>query len=644
MFDAALEGLQIVLEINHLMYMCAGILMGLVVGIFPGLGGIVGLSLLLPFVYGMNDTEALAMMVGLVAVIPTSDTFTSVLMGIPGSNASQATVLDGYPLSQQGQASRALSAAFFASMFGGLLGALVLTIFLVFARGIILSFGTPELFMLSILGLSMVGVISGNNILKGLVSCGLGMLVASIGSAPATAEERMTFSSLYLFDGLPLVVVGLGIFALPEIIDLLKSNTAISGVGRLSGSWMQGIRDAIRYRWLCFRSAVVGAIIGAIPGLGGSVVDWIAYGFAMQSAKDKSQFGKGDIRGVLGPESANNAKEGGALIPTLLFGIPGSGNMAIFLGGLILIGLEPGPAMAKDDLDISYAIIWSLALANLIGAGLCLLIARPVSLITRVPYPILAPLMILVITFAAFQSTRDFGDLVALLVIGVIAYFMKKYHWSRPAFLIGFVLAEQTETYLYQALQFYEWSFLTRPGVWIIFVLIIASTFVGYRFLKTEKDKAREEALSLPVGPDLLFAGLLLVFNGIFLYQTGSLSFTAGIFPLGVTLVNVLLLTGIGVQAFRKTAVLKTQGNFAYFPAQAGDPRFRYFFGWWLGYYLLIALLGFFPATAIFVVAFLFWEARLQPRTLIGIVLGTALFLWILATFLKIEFPQSLLF
>ncbi len=644
MFNAALEGLEIVLEINHLIFMFAGILMGLVVGIFPGLGGLVGLSLLLPFVYGMNETQALAMMVGMVAVIPTSDTFTSVLMGIPGSNASQATVLDGYPLSKQGQASRALSAAFFASMFGGLLGALVLTVFLVCARGVILSFGTPELFMLSLLGLSMVGVISGNNIFKGLVSCGLGMLVASMGSAPATAEERMTFSSLYLFDGIPLVVVGLGIFALPEIIDLLKSSTTIAQASRLGGNWLQGIKDAIKYRWLCFKCAGVGAIIGAIPGLGGSVVDWIAYGFAMQSAKDKSQFGKGDIRGVLGPESANNAKEGGALIPTLLFGIPGSGNMAIFLGGLILIGLEPGPAMAKDDLDISYAIIWSLALANLIGAGLCLLISKPVSQITRVPYPILAPLMIMVITFAAFQSTRDFGDLAALLIIGLLAYFMKQYHWSRPAFLIGFVLAEQTETYLYQAIQFYEWSFLTRPGVWVIFVLILFSTIIGYRYLKREKGNARASAFELPVGPELIFGGIILLFSTIFLINSFELTFTASIFPIGVSLMNLILLAVIFYQIFKRVPVLKVSGSFDWFPASAKDPGFRYYFTWWLGYYGLILLLGFFPATALFVTAFLWREAKVRWKTLTGIVLGTAFFLWILATFLKIEFPQSLIF
>jgi TctA family transporter len=644
MFDAALEGLQIVLEINHLMYMFAGILMGLVVGIFPGLGGIVGLSLLLPFVYGMNDTEALAMMVGLVAVIPTSDTFTSVLMGIPGSNASQATVLDGYPLSQQGQAARALSASFFASMFGGLLGALILTVFLVFARGVILSFGTPELFMLSILGLSMVGVISGNNILKGLASCGLGMLVASIGSAPATAEERMTFSVLYLFDGIPLVVVGVGIFALPEIIDLLKSKTAIAKVTQLNGSWIQGIRDAIQHRWLCAKSAGIGALVGAIPGLGGSVVDWIAYGFVMQSAKDKSQFGKGDIRGLLGPEAANNAKEGGALIPTLLFGIPGSGSMAIFLGGLILVGLEPGPAMAKDDLPISYAIIWSLAIANLVGAGICLLIARPISLITQVPYPILAPLMILVITFAAYQSTRDFGDLVALLVIGLLAYVMKQYNWSRPAFLIGFVLAGQTETYLYQAIQFYEWSFLLRPGVWVILVLIVVSTVIGYRFLKKEKEKAQELEMSLPVGPDFMFVAVILLFNLGFMYASTKLTFTAQVFPLGVTLFNTLLLLAIGLRIANRALLLKASGNFSLFPTGMSDPGFRTYFLWWLGYYAAIAVTGFFPATGLFVVAFLHLEARLPTRQLVLVVVGMGAFLWILATFLKIEFPQSLIF
>ena len=229
MLEALGEALVTVLSATHLLYLVGGVFLGLAIGIFPGLGGIVGLSLLLPFLYGMDPISALAMLVGLVAVIPTSDTFTSVLMGIPGSSASQATVLDGFPLAKEGHAAQALGAAFTASLFGGLFGAVILTLFVLIARPVILAFGSAELFMLTILGLSMVGVLAGDSLSKGLAACGVGLLLGSVGGAPATGEYRMVFDIDYLTDGVPLVVVGLGIFAVPEIVDLLRQNRAIAG-------------------------------------------------------------------------------------------------------------------------------------------------------------------------------------------------------------------------------------------------------------------------------------------------------------------------------------------------------------------------------------------------------------------------------
>ena len=479
MIEALLAALATVLTGVHLLYLITGVFLGLLIGIFPGLGGIVGLSMLLPFLYGMDATSALAMLIGLVAVIPTSDTFTSVLMGIPGSSASQATVLDGFPLAKRGEAARALGAAFSASLMGGLIGALILTLFVLIARPVILAFGSAELFMLTVLGLSMVGVLAGKSMVKGISACGIGLLLGSVGGAPATGEYRMTFDIDYLTDGVPLVVVGLGIFALPEIIDLLRQNRAISQTATLGKGWMDGVRDMIRHRWLCLRCSGIGCMIGALPGLGGSVVDWISYGHAVQTTRDKSQFGKGEIRGVLAPESSNNAKEGGGLIPTLLFGIPGSGSMAVFLGGMVLIGLEPGPAMVGSELETTYTIVWSLALANVIGAGTCLLISKHVAYLTTIRYALMAPFMIMVICFAAFQATRDLGDLAALFAIGMLGVLMKRFGWPRPAFLIGFVLAGGMETYLYQAVQFDGWGFLTKPGVLIIGALIARSPSIA---------------------------------------------------------------------------------------------------------------------------------------------------------------------
>lgn len=223
-FDTLMNAFTELMQIHHMLYLFGGVMLGIIVGILPGLGGIVGFSIMLPFLYGMDTTSALAMLIGMVAVVPTSDTFTSVLMGIPGSSASQATVLDGYPLSQKGEAARALGAAFTASLIGGLLGAIILSAFIVFARELILKLGSAELFILGIFGLSMVGVLSGKSLYKGFIAAAIGLLLGSIGSAPATGEFRMTFGSFYLYDGIKLVILGLGVYAVPEIISLLIEN------------------------------------------------------------------------------------------------------------------------------------------------------------------------------------------------------------------------------------------------------------------------------------------------------------------------------------------------------------------------------------------------------------------------------------
>ena len=386
---------------QHLSYMLLGIVVGLGVGILPGLGGIAGMSLLMPFVYGMDPVSAIALLIGMVAVIPTGDTFTSVLMGIPGSSASQATVLDGYPLAKKGQAARALSAAFSASLMGGVFGAVVLTGFVLVAKPLILLFSTAELFMFAVLGLSVVGVLAGASIVRGVAACGLGIMFGAIGAAPATGESRFDLNLDYMQDGIPLALMGLGLFAIPELADLIRRQSSIASGSTLGSGWLQGVKDTFRHWFLVLRCSTLGTIIGAIPGLGGGVVDWIAYGHVVQTTKDASQFGKGDIRGVIAPESANNALQGGALMPTLLFGIPGSGSMAVFLGGMVLLGMQPGPSMVTTDLGLTYTIAWTLAIASIVGAFICFLLAAPISRLTFVPFNLIAPAMIMLICFAA---------------------------------------------------------------------------------------------------------------------------------------------------------------------------------------------------------------------------------------------------
>ena len=650
------DAFALIFQPANLGYMALGVVIGLAVGVFPGLGGIASLSMLLPFLYGMDPVAGLAMMIGLVAVIPTSDTFASVLMGIPGSSASQATVLDGFPLSKQGHAARALSAAFTSSLFGGLFGALLLTFFILIARPIVLAFGLPELLLLTILGLSMVGVLAGRSLLKGLVAAGLGMMVGAVGEAPAQGSARMDFGAWYLQDGLTLVIVGLGIFAVPEIIALLRRDSAIAEDARLGSGWMRGVKDWWINKWLSLRCAAIGVLVGVVPGLGGSVVDWISYGHTVQTTKNREKFGKGEIRGVIGPESSNNAKEGGGLVPTLLFGIPGSGSMVVFIGGLILIGYEAGPQMITNDLDITYTVVWSLALANVIGAGLCIFLSGGIARLTTIPFPLLAPFMFMMISFAAFQSKQTSWDLLALVLIGLLGIFMRRFDWSRPAFLIGFVLADQAEVYTYQATQIamtkakiggngaaLEYLF-SMTGV-ILIAVIIASVWLGAR--QSARLHVHDEPAETSGGrlAPMVFTGVVALFLAVFVWDAVQVGVLIDkVFPLavgGLTLLGALMLL-FHMSRARAGDVALHDGE------RHGDDRHleRGLWGalaWLLGLLLLTVLLGFVLALGLFFMLFLRLRAGaswLRTAALTGGGIGALL---TLAGVLNRELPGGLL-
>ena len=646
MMDTLATALSNLLTLQHMAYMLLGVSVGLVIGVIPGLGGIAGLSLLMPFLYGMDPISALAMLIGLVAVIPTSDTFSSVLMGIPGSSASQATVLDGFPMAKKGQAARALSAAFVSSLFGGIVGAVILTGFVLIARPLILMFGSAELFMLALFGLSMVAVLAGRSLPKGLAACAVGLLIGSIGGAPATGEFRMIFGTEYLYDGIPLVIIGLGLFAIPEISDLLRKNSTIAEGNALGSGWLAGIRDWWRNIFLSIRCSSLGCMIGAIPGLGGSVVDWIAYGHAVQSAKDTSQFGKGDPRGVVAPESANNAMQGGALLPTMLFGIPGSGSMAVFLGGMVLIGIEPGPSMVGPDLDITYSIIWSLALANIMGTAICMGLAQPISRLTAIPFQYLAPFMITLICFAAFQATRDLSDLVALLVIGLVGILMKRFGWPRPALLIGYVLAPQAETFFYQALQFDGWGFLIRPGVLIIGALTIISVYFGLKNRVDDTGPTGDAAVTSQDSRNIQigFAVLMMAFFGLALWDASAHSLLGAVFPLGVAVVGLVFGAILLIHLSRGHKDHPAFFDYEIVGDHVGNEGNGWFWAgpaWIAALVLGTAVFGFYIAMIGFFLAFLRLRANASwSRTLIltacaaGFILG-------LAYMLNLNFPAG---
>ncbi|MEE2687924.1 MAG: tripartite tricarboxylate transporter permease [Pseudomonadota bacterium] len=627
----------------HLFFLSLGTLLGLLVGILPGLGGIAGLSIVLPFVFGMDESHALSMMIGLLAPTVTSDTFPSVLMGIPGTAGSQATVVDGFPLAKRGEGARALGAAFSASLFGGIFGAIILTGAVFAARPIILAMGFGEQLLLIILALSMIGMLTGTSALKGLTTCAIGLLIGSIGAAPATGEFRMTFGSSYLSDGIPIVIVGLGMFALPEIVDLLRRNTSISETGTLGHGWLQGLKDAIRHKWIVIRCSAIGCIVGALPGLGGSVVDWIAYGHVIQTTKDRAKFGSGDIRGVLAPESANNAKEGGALIPTLLFGIPGSGSMAILLGGFVLVGVEPGLTMMTEHLNLTFVMIWSLALANVLGALVCLGIANHVAKLTTIRYSLLAPFMIMLIFFAAFQATRDWQDLIALLAMGTLGIFMKRFGWSRPALLIGYFLAPRLEPKIYQASQVYGLSFFERPIVIILLLLTIASIYMAWRF-SPNTGKIYEEGGPNGISqkrPQLIFAFAMTGFAVFALASSLQYHIMGKIFPMAVSIVALALAIPLLASMMRvkvPSAILHD--------LELGDKSERsgyYYLGWTIGMLGLVALIGFPFGCALFIYAFVRWHTNVSDLKALALGISGVAFLGLMSHFLTLRYPPGIL-
>src|SRR5919106_994624 len=303
-------------------FMMIGMAVGFAVGILPGLGGATTLALMLPFIYNMNPTTAFAFLLGSNAVTATTGDITSVLFGVPGEGITAATIVDGHPMAKNGEAGRALGAALMSSLVGAVFGAFMLALAIPIVSPLVLSIGSAEFFMLALLGITFVASLSGDNVPKGLLAGGLGLVLAMVGLDPIESVPRFTLegvvgedNALFLWDGVALVAVTVGLFAIPEIIDLAVKGSSIAGGARPSklGGVMEGVKDTFHWK-LVLRCSGIGAYIGLIPGMGGGPAQWLAYAHAVQSTPDKERFGKGAVEGVLGPGAANNSKEGGALI------------------------------------------------------------------------------------------------------------------------------------------------------------------------------------------------------------------------------------------------------------------------------------------------------------------------------------------
>ena len=578
-FGSLFAGLAAVLPFSAagqepFLFMLVGIAIGFVVGILPGLGGATTLALMLPFIYTMDPTTAFAFLLGSHAVTATTGDITSVLFGVPGEGITAATVVDGHAMAKRGEAGRALGAALMSSLVGAIFGAFALALAIPIVQPLVLSIGAPEFLMLSLLGITFLASLSGGNLCKGLTAGGFGLVLAMVGLDAITSVSRYTLEPilgsqnvLFLWDGLSLVAVTVGLFAIPEIIDLgIQGSSIARDTPSKLGGVMEGIRDTFRHWKLVLRCSAIGTYIGLIPGMGGGPAQWIAYAHAVQGGTDKTPFGQGAVEGVLGPGAANNSKEGGSLVPTIAFGVPGSVGMAILLGAFIIQGIVPGPDLLdpQKHLTLTFSFVWIIVLSNVITVAVSLLFLKQLARITFVKGAYLIPFLLLLVYLGGFAVKNSFGDMIVVLLFGALGWMMVRYDWQRPPLLLGLVLGGIAGDNLFLTTKIYGMSWVTRPGVIIIGLMIAgALLFPLWQRLRRGEGEAKPaegyggEMEATSKWARLLFA---LFFVVIFLYVLdealygfGALEKSAALFPLAVGIPSLAFALMALVQEYRSS-------------------------------------------------------------------------------------------
>lgn len=646
MIEIILSALSQLADPAMLMYLLAGVFIGIIIGVIPGLGGTGAVAVLMPFIFMLEPNQAIAMIIGAVAVVHTSDVITSVVLGIPGSASASVFLLDGYKLAQRGEGARALSASFIASTIGGLFGIVALTLVVPIAKPIVTSFGSPEIFSLIVAGVFLTAMLSKGNMVKGLLVAVFGLALGFVGVSPISAEYRFTFGSEALADGLDLVVVALGIFGLAEMISLIAQKTAISNQKiDLGAGWKQGFYDILKYPFDVLRGSAVGTAVGFLPGVGSTAGSWLSYGQAQAfaSRKGDSQFGNGDIRGVIAPSAASNGIESGALIPTLIFGVPGAAPFALLLGVLLVFGIQPGPQMMTKHLDLVYFIVWTFALASIAGAVLSFVLARPLARLSFVPFPILAAALIPILFMSGFQKPIDGSAFYMMLAFGLIGWLCKATNIPRAPFLIAFVLAEPLERYFFLTVKVYEPSeWLTRPFVMVVIAILAGAVIIPIIKKRLAKKKAEKNAqfdataeamISEAEGGEATGKVRLLTsvaFLAFFVFQFAlSLGYSGNgsLFPKTVGIVGI----GLGILS----VVLDIVKNKVHKDTAESIAKWRHTVltvtvssAWVLGFIWLVFVVGMLAGTAIFAIVFLLMVARMKPVKAIIYTIGIVGFIW----------------
>jgi putative tricarboxylic transport membrane protein len=660
------------------LFMLVGIFIGFWVGILPGLGGATTLALMLPFIYSMDPVTAFAFLLGANAVTSTTGDITSILFGVPGEGITAATVVDGHPMAKNGEAGRALGAALMSSLVGSIFGAIALAIALAIVRPLVLSIGSAEFFMLALLGITFLSSLSGGNLIKGLIGGGLGLCLAMVGLDPIESVPRYTLepilgeaNALFLWDGVALVAVTVGLFAIPEIIDLAVQRTSIArtAISKVGGV-MEGVKDTFRHWWLVMRCSALGAYVGVLPGVGGGTAQWVAYAHAVQSSPDKERFGKGAVEGVLGPGAANNSTRGGDLVTTVAFGIPSSVSTAILLGAFIIQGIVPGPDLLNPakHLTLTASFVWILIVANIITVAFCFLFLKPLARITFVKGTLLIPFLLLLVFLGGFAVKNSLGDMIVVLLFGALGLFMVRFDWPRPPLLLGLVLGGIAETNLFIATRIYGASWLTHPGVLLIAVLILLGLLYPV-YEKRKKNRPANQTVS-PVQPEpvrlrepvplksriahALFALLFVVLFAFIVYQAkfgfGSWEPRAALFPLAVGIPCLILaILTVGLELFRVTRLVASESVSPAESAHEVAPdvarnRTMVIASWIVGFFLAIWFLGFPIASAFATFLYLKFSGGERWATSVALALiAWAFFYGMFDYALKLPFPDGAL-
>lgn len=455
-FAPVLEGFSVVLEPSNLLFCLVGVLVGMVIGVLPGLGQAATIAILLPLTYGMEPVAAIIMLAGIFYGGIYGGTVTAVLLNIPGETSSAITAIEGYPMGKKGQAGKALGIGAIASFLGGTISIIALTFVAPIVSGWALSFGPPEYAALALLGILLVATISNGARVKAFIAAAVGLLLAVVGRDGFTGEMRYTAGSLELADGLQFVPIAMGVFGLTEILYALEWRHRPRPPRVKVDRVLPTRADIKQSAGPIARGGVIGFLLGLLPGGGATVSAMVSYGVEKRAAKDPSRFGKGAIEGVAGPETANNAAATSSFIPLLTLGIPANATMAVMFGALMIQGITPGPQLVSEDPGLFWGVINSMYLGNIFLIVLSIPLIGLFVKILDVPSTILAPITLMIVCIGAYTINNRFFEVIVVVVFGVLGYLMKKMGFDPAPLVLAFVLGSLLEDNFRRALMMFQ--------------------------------------------------------------------------------------------------------------------------------------------------------------------------------------------